>query len=332
MLRRVAARASRSSGAPRADLGARGAPRLLAHAVVTIMMALQCNASAASEPLRVCMAEENPPLSRLANGTMTGLDLRIAREVAAVLRRELVVVPFDTTYEKESSLAHEVNALLSSGVCEATSGFPLLAGDLGPPSRASSRTADYPGAPRKRERPFVPLKPLSPTRAYQGVAIGAAMRAPADSWSSLTALSERPHWRVGAVSGTMAGTVALMWRHGALRSQLVSLSHGESALDALAAGRLDVALVPIAQFDGWRLAHARPSLTLAGWRKPIDVNLGFVTLASNESLRNAIDAVISSALADGRLEGWATAEGATWLPPRTPDVSNGPTLVQLVAD
>lgn len=329
MLRRVAARVSRAWWA---DPTAPGALSELAHATVMIMLALHCSASAASEPLRVCMAEENPPLSRLANGVMKGLDLRIAREVAAELRRELVVVPFDTAYEKESSLAHEVNALLSSGVCEATSGFPLLVGDLGPPSRASARGPDHPGAPRKRERSFVPLQPLSASRAYQGVAIGAAMREPADPWSSLTELSERPHWRVGAVSGTMAGTVALMWRHGAIRSQLVSLSQGESALDALAAGKVDVALVPIGQFDGWRLAHTKPSLALAGWRKPLEVNLGFVTLTSNESLRKTIDMVISSALADGRLEGWATAEGATWLPPHAPEVSNGLTLMQLLAD
>ena len=294
-------------------------------------MAQPLGAEAAGEPLRVCMAEDNPPLSRLAKGAMAGLDVRIATEVAAHLGRALVVVPFDTAYEKESSLAHEVNALLSSAVCEAASGFPLIAADLGAPSRVSARVPDHPGAPRRRERPFVALKPLAASRAYQGVAIGAVMRAPALECNSLAELQSQAQWRVGAVGGTMAGTLALMWQRGALGPQLVSLSQGEDALAALAAGRVDVALVPIAQFDGWRLAHTAP-LALAGWRKALDVNLGFVTLASNASLREAFDAVIARALADGRLEGWAGAEGATWLPPRVPDVSNGPDLSRLLAE
>ena len=79
--------------------------------------------------------------------------------MASALGRELGVLPFDTSYEKESTLSHQVNALLPSGLCEAASGFPLLTVDLGPPSRATARTPDYPGAKRMRDRPFVPFVP-----------------------------------------------------------------------------------------------------------------------------------------------------------------------------
>ena len=246
----------------------------------------------AAPPLKVCMAADNAPLSRVADGAPRGLDVQLAHAAAAALGRELVVVPFETSYEKESTLAHEVNALLSSGVCEAVTGFPLLAADLGAPSRPSARVPDHPGAPRRRDRPYVPLGSLAASRAYQGAALGAVMRAPAQEWRSLAELVAQPALRVGTVSGTMAGALALGWRHGALRRQTVSLGQREDALQAVADGKVDVALVPLAQFDGWRLAHPGATLQLTGWRKPLGVNLGVVTLASQQVVRAAFDTAI----------------------------------------
>ena len=128
---------------------------MLAGVCVNLCAGLACGATQAA-PFTVCMAADNAPLSHLVGGQPRGLDVRIAQAAASLLGRPLQVVPFETAYEKESALVHEVGALLASGVCDAASGFPLLTGDLGPPSRATSRTPDYPGAQRKRERPFAP--------------------------------------------------------------------------------------------------------------------------------------------------------------------------------
>ena len=99
----------------------------------------------AAEPLTVCMAENNPPLSyeRLPDdaSTLTGLDVRVAEAIADKLGRPLRLVPFESKREGDSTLSHEVNALLSSGVCEMASGFALFASDLGAPSRPTAREA-----------------------------------------------------------------------------------------------------------------------------------------------------------------------------------------------
>ena len=287
----------------------------------------------AAEPLKVCAAEQNAPLSyQVLGGQIRGLDVRIAQAAAALMERDLVVVPFDSSYENESTLGQEVNALLSAGICDAVSGFPLLRSDLGPPGRVMARAPDYPGAPR-RDRPFIVLREIAATQAYQGVALGAAMRSPGAPWASLSTLrSEHPDWKIGVVSGTLAGTISMLWRHGALQHQLVSLNQQQRALELLSEGTVDVAMVPLAQFDGWRLSHPESPLVLADWRRSLGVNLGFATLARNEAVRLAINSTIAQALTHGDLKQWAREEGVTWQAPDAPDVSDLPSLAQLAAD
>ena len=293
-------------------------------------------AGAKAAPLTVCMAADNAPLSHWVGGQPRGLDVRIAQAAASLLGRELTVLPFETEYEKESALVHEVGALLASGVCEAASGFPLLAGDLGPPSRASARTPDYPGARRKRDRPFVTLLPLAGSRAYQAVALGLVQRAGAPPLAHLTELGER---RLGTVSGTLASAVALTWRNGRLRPNVVSLNQREDALAELAeltprpgGRRFDAVLLPLALFDGWMLGHPGQALVAAAYRRPIGVNLGFVTLDSASELRAALDQAITQARAKGQLAQWATEEGVSWAAPVPPEITRGPSLADLAAD
>lgn len=290
---------------------------------------------AQSVPLTVCMVEDNAPLSYQVGGQMRGLDLRIAQAASTALGRTLKVVPFETGYEKESTLAHEVGALLAAGVCEAASGFPLLAGDFGPPTRASARTPDYPGAKRKRERPYIPLAPMAPSRAYQAVALGVVLPAGAAPLASLADLGER---KLGVTSGTLAGGVAMAWRNGALRSRLVSLGQREDPLAELArpagpgGARFDALLMPLTLFDGWRRLHPGSTLTAAAYRRPIGVHLGFVTLAGNTAVRAALDEVITQARSDGRLASWAAEEGVSWAAPGQPEVTRGPSLAELAND
>ena len=296
-----------------------------------LALGLACTA-ALPAPLTVCMAADNAPLSHQVSGQPRGLDLRIAQAAASGLGRELAVVLFETEYEKESALVHEVGALLASGVCDAASGFPLLTGDLGPPSRASARTPDYPGAKRKRERPFITLQPLAASRAYQAVALGVVQRSGAPPLERLTDLGER---KLGTVSGTLASAVALTWRNGRLQPNVVSLNQREDALAELARPtdrRFDAVLLPLALFDGWMLTHPGQPLEAAAYRRPIGVNLGFVTLASATEVRAAIDQAIIQARQDGRLAAWAAAEGVSWAAPVAPEISPGPTLADLAAD
>ena len=292
-------------------------------------------------PLAVCVAADNPPLSHLVAGQPRGLDLRIAQAAADALGRPLKVVPFETSYEKESTLTHEVAALLASGVCEAVSGFPLVTGEFGAPTRASSRTPDYPGAKRRRERPFIPLQAMAPSRGYIGSALGAVVPAGAPPLAGLNDLGDR---KIGVVAGTVGSAVAMGWKFGTLRNRVVNLNQMEHPLDELAGlpvgkpgsapaePRFSVVLTPLAQFDGWSVQHPGAKLVSAGWRRSLGVNLGFATLASDTTVRPALDAVITRARDNGSLARWAAEEGVTWVPPETPDVGRGPSMLQLVAE
>jgi ABC-type amino acid transport substrate-binding protein len=305
-------------------------------ALAVCAAALACGSALAQPvPLAVCVAADNPPLSHLVAKQPRGLDVRIAQATASALGRPLKVVPFESAYEKESTLTHEVAALLAAGVCDAVSGFPLMAGEFGPPTRASSRTPDYPGAKRKRERPYVPLQAIAPSRGYISAALGVVLPPGAPPLASLNDLGER---KLGAVVGTLGGAVAMGWKFGALRNRVVTLNQNESPLDEMAAPptgtarRFDALLMPMALFDGWRVQHPAATLVAASWRRPLGMNLGFVTLASDATVRPALDAVIQQALADGSLARWAGEEGVTWSPPEAPDVGRGASLLQLVSE
>lgn len=286
-------------------------------------------------PLTVCVAADNPPLSHLVADQPRGLDLRIAQAAASALGRPLKVVPFETAYEKESTFTHEVAALLAAGVCDAVSGFPLVTGEFGPPTRATSRTPDYPGARRKRERPYVTLQALAPSRAYISAVLGVVLPAGAPPMASLNDLGDR---KLGAVAGTLGGAVAMGWKFGALRNRVVTLNQRENPLDELArpaagtAPRFHAVLTPLALYDGWRVQHPGGNLVAGTWRRPLGMNLGFVTLASDTTVRPALDAAIQQALGDGSLARWAAEEGVTWSPPEAPDVGRGPSLLQLMSD
>ena len=294
-------------------------------------LALACfiGSGAAAQTLTVCMADDNPPLSYRVQGETRGLDLRVAQAFAAELKRPLQVIPFESKYEAESSLSHEVNALLSSGVCELASGFPLLAGDLGPPTRPTARVPDHPGAPRRPLRPWVPLGTLVPSRAYHAVALGLVVR---DAARASATLADPGDARIGVTAGTLAGTAVTLYRNGTLRSQLVSLARNEDALEELDAGRIDATLASLDRYDAWRLAHPGSSVRRAAYLHPLRINIGFVARSDAGAVLDAANRVIARALADGELERWSAATGTTWIAPAEPQVGSPIGLADLVRE
>ena len=283
-------------------------------------------------PLTVCVAENNPPLSYSVGGELRGLDVRIAAAIAAELRRPLKLVPFESKLEGESTLAHEVNAMLSSGVCEIASGYPLLASDLGAPTRPTARVPDHPGAKRAPQREWVPLGTLVASRAYHAVALGLLVRDALDANATLADLAARREARIGVIAGTMAGTALTLWRDGRLRPQLVSLSKTQDALEELDAGRIDATLASLDRFDAWRLVHTSSAVRRAAYLHPLRINIGFVTVARVESaaVLAAVDRVMTAAAASGQLQRWSEAAGTTWVPLAEPNVGGAIGLPDLV--
>lgn len=285
--------------------------------------------AAGAEPLTVCMAQDNAPLSYQVAGQARGLDMLIARAIADELKRELKTVLFESEYDAGKPLSHQVNAMLSSGVCDLASGFPLIANDLGAPSRPTARVPDYPGALRPPQRPWVPLGTLVPSRAYHAVAMGLVVR---DAVRETATLADAGDARIGVTAGTMSGTVVTLYRNGKLRQQLVSVSQNEDALDQLSAGRFDATLVSLDRFDAWRLTHPGSPLRRAAYVHPLRINIGYVARSDAQDVLAAANRVITGALANGDLQRWSTAAGSTWIAPTEPEVSGPIGLAQLMQE
>ena len=278
------------------------------------------NHGEAPKPLTVCTAEGNAPLSHRQKGEPRGLDIEVAKAIAAELGRGIRWLFYDSEYDRDRTLAQEVNALLSSGACDLASGYALFASDLGAPGRASARTPDYDGAKPRRQRPFITLQNLAATRPYYAVAMGVITRDPA---LKVETLADLQNVKVGAVSGTMAGSALMLYRNGALQASMVTLSQRENALEALEAGRIEATLVTLGSYDAYRLRNPQTRLARANYVHPFRVNLGFVGLERETELLAAANQVIERALAGGQLERWAQAAGATWIAPRPPEVISG---------
>ena len=271
-------------------------------------------------PLTVCAADGNAPLAHRVSGEPRGLDVEVAKAIAAELGRDLKWLFYESEYDRDRTLAQEVNALLSSGACELASGYALFASDLGAPARPTARTPDYEGAKPRRQRPFILLQNLSATRPYYAMAMGVVTR---DAAMKVESLADLQNVKVGAVTGTMAGSALMLYRNGVLQGSLVTLTQRENALEALDAGRFEATLASLATYDAYRLRNPATRLARAAYVHPLRVNLGFGDLEKNGELVSTANAVISRALADGQLERWAQAAGATWIAPRPPDVVSG---------
>jgi len=285
--------------------------------VLCAMLGPAAAQTADTSQLKVCMAAGNPPLSYRVGGEERGLEVAVARAIAGELGRPLKVVLFESQYEREVSLAQEVNAMLSSGICALASGYALFAADLGAPSRPNARTPDHDGAKPRRERPFVTLSRLAATRAYYAMAMGVITREPGMRVDSLADLQGQ---RVGAITGTLAGSALLLYRNGVLQKGLVTLSQLDDLLAALEAGRFDATLTPLSKYDAYRLAHPGTRLARAAYVHPLRINLGFVGLETESEVLSAGSRAIERAIASGDLARWAQAAGVTWIAPEAPDI------------
>ncbi|HEY9097213.1 MAG TPA: transporter substrate-binding domain-containing protein [Hydrogenophaga sp.] len=276
-------------------------------------------------PLKVCMSEDNAPLSMARKGRLSGFDVAMAEAVARELGRPLRLVPFESELESDANFAIEVNALLSAGVCDLVSGFPLLSTDLGKPVRASAKTPDYPGAKRFPLRPWIPLGTLVASDPYQGMALQLVQRTESPAANTLGDLKNQT---IGAVAGTLGGTLVATFNGGALVPHMVSLSQNEDEWAALTSGRVDALLVPTTAWDVARQRVGQAGQLRAGKPLPLGVNLGWVALTEQARLLEAVNRV---AAREADLQQWAQAVAMQRLRPTLPAVVESLTLSALLA-
>ena len=72
------------------------------------------------------------------------------------------------------------------------------------------------------------------------------------------------------------------------------------------------------RFDAYRAAHPDSKLTGSGYYYPIGANRGYVGLASDPALIDAVNKALSELQGAGKIEQLAQAAGLTYLPPREP--------------
>lgn len=273
--------------------------------------------SAEPVPLSVCMGEDNAPLSVGRKGQLSGFDVQMAEAVAKELGRPLRLVPFESELEQDANFPIEVNALLSAGVCDLVSGFPLLAADLGQPGRLKAKPPDYPGAKRPRERADVVLGNLVASQPYQGMALQLVQRVDVPAADGLGDLRGQ---KVGAVAGTLEGTLIATYKGGALLPNMVSMGKLDDRWAALESGQIDVILVPSTSWDVYRKRAINSPMQLrAGTPKSLGINLGWVALAGQPELIEAVNRVTER---ETQLQQWAQDTGLQRLKPTAPAVAS----------
>jgi ABC-type amino acid transport substrate-binding protein len=91
-------------------------------------------------------------------------------------------------------------------------------------------------------------------------------------------------------------------------------------LGSLDRGEFDATLLDLARLDAYRAAHPDNKLVATGYYYPIGVNRGYVGLAGDSTLLEAVNKVLSDLQARGSIAEFARAAGLTYLPPREPAV------------
>jgi len=76
----------------------------------------------------------------------------------------------------------------------------------------------------------------------------------------------------------------------------------------------------LGRFDAHRTANPDTEITASGYYYPIGANRGYVGLASDAGLLDAVNKALSDLQAEGALARFGQAAGLTYLPPREPAI------------
>src|SRR5262249_23465350 len=105
---------------------------------------LAAPAACAADSLRVCLDENQPPLSAQPRGkAATGFDVVLAEAIAERLGRPLQIQWFESKLDEDSSPQLEANALLSDGRCALLGGYAFTRDSLVVPGVKTARLPDF---------------------------------------------------------------------------------------------------------------------------------------------------------------------------------------------
>ena len=283
----------------------------------------------ASEPLRVCLQSDDPPLSSRASGK--GFDVALSRAIAEQLGRPLAIQWFVSRKDFDSNPPREASALVSDGHCQLVASYALMTGTLAPLAGQTGKLPPFEGRTAADRRREIPLQDLMPTQPYRFDAL-AVVLAPAHADFPVKKLADISGMSLGVEIHTLPDLIAMYYGQGRLAQWVVHFTDSAALFTALEAGRIDAALVDLHEFDAWRAAHPNTRITASGYTHSIGFNMGFVGIASERPLIARVNASIADLKANGALAGMAQAAGLSWLPPRARAVQPGVSLAAVSGD
>ncbi|MDD1518659.1 MULTISPECIES: substrate-binding periplasmic protein [Bradyrhizobium] len=295
--------------------------RRVAWSAAAFLSTMASAALAADDPLKVCLDEDRPPLSVHHRGKPdAGFDVLLAQAIAERLGRPLKIQWFESKLDEDSSPPLEANALLSDGRCSLVGGYALTQDSLVAPGMKTARLPDFAGATRDDRRRRVPLGVLAPSQPYiyspMTVVLGPkAQRRKVGDIGDLAGL------RLVIESGSLGDAILMTFDKGRLIDNITHLVPGrDDLLGALERGDHDATLIDLARFDAHRAAHPDTAITASGYYYPIGANRGYVGLASDGALIEAVNKALTELTASGRIGEFGKQAGLTYLPPREPAI------------
>jgi ABC-type amino acid transport substrate-binding protein len=293
----------------------------LALIAATLFAATLPVARAADAPLRVCLDEDRPPLSVHHRGKEgIGFDVLLAQAVAARMGRPLAIQWFESKLDEDSSPQMEANALLSDGRCALLGGYALTTDSLVAPGMKTARLPDFAGATRDDRRRRVALGVLAPSRPYvyspMTVVLG-----PKAKGRKIEGIGDLAGLRLAIESGSLGDAILMNHDKGRLIENITHLVPGrDDLLGALDRGDYDATLIDLGRYDAHRAAHPDTAITASGYYFPIGANRGYVGLASDPALIEAVNKALTELSEAGKIAEFAQQAGLTYLPPREPAI------------
>lgn len=294
----------------------RGRPAALGLAAM-----LATTAAWAADPLNICLDEDRPPLSAHHKGKPdSGFDVLLAHAIAERMGRPLKIQWFESKLDEDSSPQLEANALLSDGRCSLVGGYALTMDSLVKPGLKTARLPDFAGATRDDRRRRVALGVLAASRPYlyspMTVVLGPKARD-----RKIGDIGDLAGLRLAIESGSLGDAILMTFDKGRLIDNITHLVPArDDLLGALDRGDYDATLIDLARFDAHRAAHPDTAITASGYYYPIGANRGYIGLASDPALIEAVNKALTDLAAEGKVAEFGKQAGLTYLPPREPAI------------
>lgn len=295
--------------------------QLAAWSLAAALAATATVVRAADEPLKVCLDEDRPPLSAHHKGKPdAGFDVLLAQAIAERMGRPLKIQWFESKLDEDSSPQLEANALLSDGRCSLVGGYALTQDSLVKPGMKTARLPDFAGAMRDDRRRRVALGALTPSQPYvyspMTVVLG-----PKAKGRKIGDIGDLTGLRLAIESGSLGDAILMTFDKGRLIDSITHLVPGrDDLLAALQRGDYDATLIDLGRFDAHRTAHPDTTITPSGYYYPIGANRGYVGLAGDGALIDAVNKALRELATEGKIAEFGKQAGLTYLPPREPAI------------